>query len=153
MTYTRPDQHDLNAWESWAAYEADRLPDYVQSFAGATVGALKAALAEIDRLNALVPADPSPDKRWFVSVPGDGTWAFEAEHEAIALAADSIDRFLDDTWDEDVEGIVVGYITARTMAVDTIERTDPRWDEVTGGREDIGRWTNYEVRRFGDDGN
>ena len=82
-------------------------------------------------------------KPWIVYDPLDGISAFATEAEAVNEAESLIEGYLQETWDENVEGIVVARLTHYIAERNVIERDDPRWDEVTGYRTDVERWVDY----------
>lgn len=85
---------------------------------------------------------------WLCYIPDDGFTFHATREEAVAEAESRIDGFLDDTWNEDVEGIIVAHITDGVARTNVVHKDDPRWDELTGYRTDIEFWCDYTMTPY-----
>lgn len=87
---------------------------------------------------------------WIVHDPMQmvGTEHYDTEAEALAAAASLIEAYNDgDSWDEEVEGIVVARVThgvAKTVLGVKSEMTQEQWNDLTGG-SDCDEWWDFHV--------
>jgi hypothetical protein len=94
--------------------------------------------------------------RWLVWDPEEGCETFATEADALAEAASRIERFMGDSWDEEVEEVTVAKITHTaervTEHVRTAEMTNDEWYALTGDdfasdRKPGDWWGHYEMAR------
>jgi len=83
-------------------------------------------------------------KTWAVFDPYEGALElFATETEAVECANSRIELYLDETWDEDVEGIAVVRIVHAVEQHVIARKGDDNWDEITGFRTDVNMWCDY----------
>jgi len=84
---------------------------------------------------------------WAVFDPGDGALQpFDTEAKAVEYANNLIEWYLDETWDENVEGIAVVQIAHVVEQYLIVRRGDDNWDEVTDFNADVEVWCDYRMR-------
>jgi len=95
------------------------------------------------------PGSPATvTKTWAVFDPYEvALELFATETEAVEFANSRIEGYLgDETWDEDVEGIVVVQIAHVVEQHVIAHRGDDNWDEITSFSADVDVWCDYRMR-------
>lgn len=85
---------------------------------------------------------------WIMYDPEDGVNFFDSEVEAVQAANERIDVYLQDEWDEGVEGIVVACVTHTAVQINRIDKSDyteDEWDKITGGNDGWDYYCDYEI--------
>ena len=75
-----------------------------------------------------MPKTLSKDRPWFC-FDGDDYEYFKTEDEALEASIAAIEYYLDDSWDDCVENVLVGKVTAVATEVDRESRPDDVNDE------------------------
>jgi hypothetical protein len=86
-------------------------------------------------------------EQWMVYDPYDGVEMFDTEEEALAQATAYIESYLEDTWNEEVEHIVVARVAARPVRHVVHRRSDmtaDEWGEKVG-RDDVDEIWEYRL--------
>lgn len=81
-------------------------------------------------------------RQWFVYDPENWVDYFNTEDEALSSARDAIDSCLDESWNESVEGIIVGKVTHVTQQANVVTK-DMLVDGEYGGRCYPGNYDHY----------
>lgn len=69
---------------------------------------------------------PTAEFKYFLYSPNDGITFFKSSSDRDAHAEDEIDIYLDDTWNEEVEGVCAGMVTHTAKEFNRKEKpTDP----------------------------
>ena len=89
---------------------------------------------------------PTEIYSWFVSSESESAKYFKTEDEAVNYANDSTDNYLDGSWNEDVETILVGQVTHQAGKANVTER--PEESELDDDSEDANGiyWGEFEHR-------
>jgi hypothetical protein len=88
---------------------------------------------------------PAKEHPYFVNNPyGDGLVFFANEKERDNYAADCIQTYLDDGWDEEVENVVAGVVTHRATQVDRVEKPPEEDLDEEGCDEDGTDWRDVD---------